>query len=138
MVVILYDDSDGWYDHQMSPIVNQSNGSADTLTGPGACGTGSFALPGIDPANLHALGRCGYGPRQPLLVISPFAKANFVDHSVTDQSSVIRFIEDNWLGGQRLGSGSFDALAGSLLNMVNFNHASNAILLINPATGEPE
>ena len=23
-VIITYDDSDGWYDHQMSPIVNQS------------------------------------------------------------------------------------------------------------------
>src|SRR5262249_2460770 len=33
-VVILYDDSDGWYDHQMGPIVNQSTGPADTLTGP--------------------------------------------------------------------------------------------------------
>jgi len=44
--------------------------------------------------------RCGYGPRQPLLVISPFAKRNFVDHTVTDQSSVLRFIEDNWETGR--------------------------------------
>ncbi len=33
-VVIMYDDSDGWYDHQMGPIVNQSTGPADALTGP--------------------------------------------------------------------------------------------------------
>ena len=44
-VVILYDDSDGWYDHQMSPIVNQSTGSADALTGPNACGTAAFNCP---------------------------------------------------------------------------------------------
>ena len=31
-VVILYDDSDGWYDHVMSPIVNQSTSPADNLT----------------------------------------------------------------------------------------------------------
>ena len=64
-VVIAYDDSDGWYDHQMGPIVNQSTSPADTLTGTGACGDGSTALPGADSGNLHAQGRCGYGPRLP-------------------------------------------------------------------------
>lgn len=71
-VVITYDDSDGWYDHQMGPLVNQSQGTADTLTSPGYCGNSlNNALPGITPGNLHALGRCGYGPRLPLMVISP-------------------------------------------------------------------
>src|ERR1700761_6463882 len=64
-VVIMYDDSDGWYDHQMGPIVNTSTGPSDALTGPGACGTAATALPGFNPANTHALGRCGYGPRLP-------------------------------------------------------------------------
>src|SRR6266404_1337764 len=32
-VVIMYDDSDGWYDHQIGPILNQSHGAADGLTG---------------------------------------------------------------------------------------------------------
>ncbi len=80
-VVIMYGDSDGWYDHQMGPIVNQSSGPADTLTDPNARSTASIALPGVDPGNAHALGRCGYGPRQPLLVISPRAQENFVDHT---------------------------------------------------------
>ena len=31
-VVINYDDSDGWYDHQMGPIVNQSATADDALT----------------------------------------------------------------------------------------------------------
>ena len=44
-VVIAYDDSDGWYDHQMGPIVNQSTSPADALTGAGACGNGASALP---------------------------------------------------------------------------------------------
>src|SRR3977135_916387 len=47
-------------------------------------------------------GRCGYGPRLPLLVVSRFAKRNYVDHTLTDQTSVLRFIEDNWLAGQRI------------------------------------
>jgi len=137
-VVIAWDDSDGWYDHQLGPIVNQSNGTADALTGTDACGNGNNSLPGMDPANLHALGRCGYGPRLPLLVISPYAKPNFVDHTLTDQTSVLRFIEDNWLGGQRLGAGSFDAIAGPLDNMFSFTQAPNPTLLLNPQTGEPE
>ena len=38
-VIIAYDDSDGWYDHQIGPIVNQSTTAADMLSGTGACGT---------------------------------------------------------------------------------------------------
>jgi phospholipase C len=137
-VVILYDDSDGWYDHQMGPIVNQSTGPADTLTGPGACGTATNSLPGIDSNNPHALGRCGYGMRQPLVVVSPYALENFVDHTVTDQTSVIRFVEDNWLAGQRIGQGSFDGIASSISQMFNFKHRRNdGFLILNPNTGEP-
>ncbi len=54
-------------------------------------------------------GRCGYGPRLPLLVISPWAKKNYIDNTVTDQSSIPRFIEDIFLSSQRIGGGSFDA-----------------------------
>jgi phospholipase C len=138
-VVIMYDDSDGWYDHQMGPIVNTSTGPADALTGPGACGTAATALPGLNPANTHALGRCGYGMRQPFLVVSPWARQNFVDHSLTDQTSVIRFVEDNWLGGQRIGQGSFDGIANSIAQMFNFKKMrNNGVLFLNPSTGEKE
>ncbi|PZS15115.1 MAG: hypothetical protein DLM57_13325 [Pseudonocardiales bacterium] len=51
-------------------------------------------------------------PRQPLLVISPDAKRNAVDHTLTTPVSVTRLIEDNWLHGKLLGGGSFDAAAG--------------------------
>jgi phospholipase C len=138
-VVIMYDDSDGWYDHQMGPIVNTSTGPADGLTGPNACGTAATALPGVNPANAHALGRCGYGPRLPLLVVSPWARRNFVDHSVTDQSSIIRFIEDNWLGGQRIGQGSFEGIASSISQMFNFARErddEDGVLVLDPSTGE--
>jgi phospholipase C len=137
-VVIAYDDSDGWYDHVLAPVINQSTGTADALTAPGACGTGATALPGVNvTANPHALGRCGYGPRLPLMVISPWSRQNFVDHSVTDQTSIIHFVEDNWLGGQRLGSGSFDGIANSIAQMFNFKTIrANGTLVLNPSTGE--
>jgi phospholipase C len=131
VVVILYDDSDGWYDHQLSPIVTQSDVSDDELIAPGSCGTPTAVQGGGTIEN----GRCGYGPRQPLLVISTFAKRNFVDHAITDQSSVIRFVEDNW-GLGRIGGGSHDAIAGSLLNMFDFNQDNDYKVFLNPNTGE--
>ncbi len=39
---------------------------------------------------------------------------------MTDQTSIIRFIEDNWLGGQRIGNGSFDTIANSIASMFQF------------------
>ena len=137
--MIAYDDSDGWYDHVMPPIVNQSSSAADTLSGAGLCGStgANSALPGVNGVT-HAQGRCGYGPRMPLLVISPWAKSNYVDHTVTDQTSIIRFIEDNWLDSQRIGSGSFDALANSIASMLNFTKPSaTGTYILNPTTGEP-
>jgi len=68
-------------------------------------------------------------------VISPFAKQNFVDHTVTDQTSILRFVEDNWLGGQRIGGGSFDAQAGPLTGMFDFPHHHADPLILDPATG---
>jgi phospholipase C len=129
-VVVAYDDSDGWYDHQMSPIVNQSQDAADALTGPAQCGT--HAPAGGDQ------GRCGYGPRQPLLVISPFAKSNYVDHSTTDQTSILRFIEDNWKTG-RVGGSSLDSRAGALTNLFSFGAQPGDArqLILDPATGQP-
>jgi phospholipase C len=40
--------------------------------------------------------RFGFGIRVPLLVISPYARKGFVDHTRGEFSSVLRFVEDNW------------------------------------------
>jgi phospholipase C len=127
-VIITWDDSDGWYDHVMPPIINQSTSPADALTAPGACGNGASAL-----ADLQA--RCGYGPRIPMLVISQYAKKNFVDHSLTDQSSVVRFIEENWELPQ-IGNGSFDEVAGTILNMFDFKNERSDKVILNVSTGQ--
>ena len=143
-VIINWDDSDGWYDHQMGPIMNQSSTTSDALTGTNACGDGTDnALPGIDPKTAHAQGRCGFGPRIPMLVISPYARQNFVDRTVTSQTSIIRFIEDNWLKGARIGQGSFDAATNSIASMFSFGagkgkHGDHLAppLFLDPVTGE--
>jgi phospholipase C len=125
-ILVTWDDSDGWYDHVMPPIVNPSSDSADTLAGPGVCGT---PVPGAYQD------RCGYGPRLPFLVISPFAKPNHVDHTLNDQTSILRFIEDNW-GLGRIGDQSFDALAGSILSHFDFSNPHTQTVLMNPTSGE--
>jgi phospholipase C len=77
----------------------------------------------------------------PFLVISPYAKPNYIDHTVTDQTSSLRFIEDNWLGKQRI-EGSFDALAGDVTSansMLDFTAGPvNTSLFLNSSTGNPE
>ncbi|MGE5624402.1 MAG: phospholipase C [Bacillota bacterium] len=126
-VVIAYDDSDGWYDHVMGPIVNQSADPAnDALDGAGLCGTNSTGV---------YQDRCGYGPRLPLLVISGWAKDNAVDHSVTNQSSILRFIEDNWQTG-RIGDDSFDAKSNGLDSFFDFSRQNGEHrLFLDPNTG---
>jgi phospholipase C len=126
-IIIAYDDSDGWYDHQMGPVVNQSATADDFLEGSGSCGSGTAST---------YQSRCGYGPRQPLIVISPFARTNYVDHTVTDQASILRFIEDNWNLG-RIGDNSADAIAGPLNGMFKFGSLPSRAVILDPATGTP-
>ncbi|MFM0206834.1 alkaline phosphatase family protein [Paraburkholderia sediminicola] len=136
-VIIAYDDSDGWYDHRFMAPKNSSFDSTtaqsaggvtvagtDNLSGTGQCtATGAVQPQGVNGGAVN--GRCGPGTRTPFIVVSPWAKVNFVDDTAITQASVVRFIEDNWLGGQRLGNGSFDAAAGSIMNMFNFSGSGN-------------
>jgi phospholipase C len=47
----------------------------------------------VPPARVD---RFGFGIRVPMLILSPYAKQGFVDHTLGEFSSVLRFIEDNW------------------------------------------
>jgi phospholipase C len=135
-VIIAWDDSDGWYDHAFARTTSPSfDYPADQLNGAGVCGTGTQpdGLLG-KPVN----GRCGPGTRTPFFVISPWAKANYVSHTYISQASITRFIEDNWLRGQRLGGGAFDATTGSIMDMFDFSgRPNNRALFLDEQTGEP-
>ncbi len=149
-VFIAWDDSDGWYDHVMPPIVNPSAAPGFDAISPangGNCGT-----PKADALQ----GRCGFGPRLVLNVVSPWTKVNYVDHTLTDQSSILRFIEDNWnldyIDGESKKdpnthlrtpafavnppAQSFDVVTGSFDNMFDFDDAPRLQkLILNPTTG---
>lgn len=60
-----------------------------------------------------------YGTRVPLLAIGPFVRANTVSHVTMEHSSIVKFIEWNWLGGETGQLGGRDvaiATIGSLLD----------------------
>jgi phospholipase C len=129
-VIVAWDDSDGWYDHVMGPIASPSADPAyDSLTGPGACGS---------PGPGAYQDRCGYGPRLPFLLISRYAKRNAVSHTTIDQTSILRFVEDNW-GLPRIGDQSLDAQAGSIEDLFDYAHPRPASqrYLLSPSTGNP-
>jgi phospholipase C len=137
-VVIAYDDSDGWYDHAYAKPTSASyDPTADQVNGAGLCGTGVATQPqpkGLDGQPVN--GRCGPGTRVPFIVISPYAKQNFVSHERISQASVVRFIEDNWLHGERIGGGSFDESAGSIMDLFDFDHCDEANkLFLDPTAG---
>jgi len=125
-IIIAYDDSGGWYDHEMPPIVNQSQIPNDNLTAPGHVGN--------NPPFGGYQGRPAYGYRLPYLLISPWAKENFVDNTLIDQTSILRFIEDNWNLG-RIGNFSFDELAAPIVQMFDFKKRKLRYLFLDPKTG---
>ncbi|KHK96077.1 phospholipase C [Microbacterium mangrovi] len=120
-VIVAYDDSDGWYDHAPPAITNASHTASDAAvcTGSAASVLGGYA------------GRCGPSQRLPLLVISPYARSDFIAHDVVSQASVLKFIEDDF-GTGRIGDGSFDATAGSLTPLFDFAHPDGARVLLKP------
>ncbi len=138
-VIVTYDDSDGWYDHRFQAPLSSSFAKRDALNGPGTCNVAGVSQPSIGVSGMPVNGRCGPGMRVPFLVISPFAKANAVDDTLITQSSVVKFIEDNWLNGQRIGQGSNDAAAGSIMSMFDFTQdvSTPRTLILDQNSGQP-
>ncbi|MFJ3490438.1 phospholipase C [Leifsonia aquatica] len=123
-VVVTYDDSDGWYDH-VAPKV--TNGSKDAAVDSAVCTSVSRTAGGYAD-------RCGPSQRLPFLLISPWAAQNKVDHTPIEQTSVLRFIENNWLTG-RIGDASFDTRAGSIGGLFDWWHPQQREVLLDPTSG---
>ncbi len=134
-IIITYDDSDGWYDHKfIKPTSASMDPVADQLNSSGICGNPKNRPTGLNGKPVN--GRCGPGTRIPFLILSPYAKSNYVDHKLITQASIVKFIEDNWLNGERIGGGSFDAKAGNIMSMFNFRKKIKIKpLFLDPKTG---
>jgi phospholipase C len=91
----------------------------------------------------------GYGLRVPGIVISPYAKRGYIDHQTLSFDAYVKFIEDDFLGGQRLDpktDGRPDPrpsvreiapVLGDITQAFDFNQASRppAVLDAHPAPG---
>lgn len=60
-----------------------------------------------------------YGARVPLLALGPFARKNFVSHVVMEHSSIVRFIEWNWLGGVTGQLGRRDTVVNDIRSLLD-------------------
>ena len=114
-----------------APVPTIVNGSDDPSLDTAMC---QDAPKAVSSANA----RCGFGQRLPLVVISPYARADHVSGNLTDTTSVVKFIEDNWLHGERI-PGSYDAISGSLDapgGVLDFHGRPNLTrVILNPDTG---
>jgi phospholipase C len=80
-----------------------------------------------------------------MLVVSPFARSNYVDHNLSDQASIVNLVEFNWglhgINGsadQILAKGDADkGLPFDLAGMFSFHREPNRPLLLDPSTGQP-
>jgi phospholipase C len=91
----------------------------------------------------------GYGLRVPAIVISPYARRGLIDHQILSHDAYNKFIEDDFLGGQRLNPATdgrpdprpdvreANPLLGDLTLDFDFNQRPRApeILPVHPAPG---
>jgi phospholipase C len=147
-VVINYDDSDGWYDHAFPGVQNPSLSPADNLTNTTFSGPTSGQC-GPNPQPFTPLGgeqgRCGFGPRLPMMVVSPFAAQNHIDHNMSDQASIPNFVEYNWRLPAISGSAdhvlssadSSEGIPFDLAGLFDFHGPHAQRVLLDPSTGQP-
>jgi phospholipase C len=93
--------------------------------------------------------RNGYGLRVPGIVISPYARTGFIDHQILSHDAYNKFIEDDFLGGERLDPATDgrpdprpdvredNPLLGDLRADFNFNQTPRPplVLPVHPAPG---
>jgi phospholipase C len=104
-----------------------------------------------DNADPPAVDQNGYGLRVPGLVISPYARQGFIDHQTLSSDAYLKFIEDDFLGGDRLNPKTDgrpdprpdvredEPILGNLAADFDFNQSPRPPLLLptNPPTDSP-
>jgi phospholipase C len=74
----------------------------------------------------------GYGLRVPAILVSPYARRGFVDHTTLDFTSILKFIEQNW-GLAPLAKR--DARAQSIASGFDFSQPPRAAAFTSPTRG---
>jgi len=156
VIFITYDEHGGFYDHVSPPQAPQGSAGVPDGIFPGQCadlshppaseqpGAGAACNASVSDAEslCPALAQNPAGPypnacatfdqlglRVPFLVVSPFAKAHYVSHTVGDHASILAFIEERFLNDQASGgTGRLhltlrDQYASSLQDLFDFDNA---------------
>ena len=101
LLIWTYDEHGGYYDHVPPPAAIKPDNIPPEITSPPD-------LPG-------AYDR--YGFRVPAVIVSPYARKNYVSHVVHDHTSILKLIETKW----NLPAMTFrDANASNLLDSLDF------------------
>ena len=79
MLIWCYDEHGGYYDHVPPPVAIPPDDIAPVLK------------PGDPPGGFDR-----YGFRVPSGVVSPYARRNFVSHTVYDHTSILKTVEEKW------------------------------------------
>ncbi|CEI90528.1 hypothetical protein RMCBS344292_04850 [Rhizopus microsporus] len=117
---INYDESGGYFDHVIPPQEPQSDWVKDKFTG------------GQSPI--------GYGPRVPMVVISPYTRGGNVFSEVADHRSTLMFMEE-WVGKDDKGNYLAPAVhvsqfarktSSNLVNVFDFDHPDFSIPKFDP------
>jgi len=75
------------------------------------------------------LDRFGLGPRVPLLIVSAYAKPGYISHTISDHTSILRFVETRY-GLPALTSR--DAQASNLLDAFDFDAPPRSPVILEP------
>jgi phospholipase C len=90
VLIICYDENDGFFDHVVPPTP-----PASAAQGKSTVSTVNELYPGTTNSSYPA-GPYGLGARVPMLVVSPWSKGGWVCSQTFDHTSVIRFIEQRF------------------------------------------
>lgn len=90
---LTFDEAGGLYDHVSPQVAVSPDGikPVDLQAGDICTSTGSVGPGGVTTGPICDFTYTGY--RVPLIVVSPFARKNYVDHKTADTTAILKFIE---------------------------------------------
>lgn len=109
--ILNYDENDGFFDHMPPPVpaLHETQGATNIATD----GEVYFGEP------------AGFGPRVPLIIVSPWTRGGFVNSQLSDHTSIIRFLEKRFGVMEPNISPWRRAMSGDLTSMFDFAQAQN-------------
>ena len=138
MLIVNFDENDGFFDHvappappsyttwNADPALARLAGASTVDASDEDLGDADGGIASVDPYKYHPF---GLGPRVPLYVISPWSKGGWVNSQVFDQTSTIRFMEKRFGVVESNISAWRRAVVGDLMSCFNFATPNDADLV---------